>query len=420
MIRRLWNSIRASKFLKNLSVYFISKLVTALLPIIIIPVISRTLSLEDYGSYSLYKTVFGFLIPVIGLSFSNAVLRKFFSIPAENFKSYMLSLITVILATGSLVLALFHLNIDQVMVWLKVSNPLIVYFAVYVAFFTTISGIMMSYFRAIKEPKKFLISNLIVVVITLAGVLSFMYFGELTLKYLLFVHLLAIVCSVLYNAGLIFINSGNLRLDYSYMKDTFNYCLPLVVYSLLAQVYASSDRFLINYYLGKEQLALYSAGLQMAFAIPIIGQSLQLAWTPHVFESLKKDSIGNPLKRLTRYLMWALTGICVLYTIAYPFIFKIFLPAPFHSVLSFYFLFIIAGLFQSLYWLYSPFLLYYEKNVYFIFITLVSAVISLGLNLIFIENGILWVAGIFALSWAIQFVSLILVTGYVKNSQKTI
>jgi len=139
-----------------------------------------------------------------------------------------------------------------------------------------------------------------------------------------------------------------------------------------------------------------------------------------VFESLKKDRSGVSLKKITRYLMGALLGICVLYAIAYPFIFKIFLPESFHSVLSFYFLFILAGLFQSLYWLYSPFLLYFEKNAYFILITLISAVVSLGLNLTFIKNGLIWLASIFALSWGIQFVSLLLVTKYVKNSKENI
>lgn len=375
------------------------------------------MSLQDYGSYSLYKTIFGFLIPVVGISFSNAVIRKYYSIDKSEFNSYILSLIvTMTLATGFFyILILLTLNF-----WLgifKIDDPSIITYSLFVAYFTSVSAVILSYYRVNSKTNSYLISNLIIVIVTIVGVLLLKYSDELDLDNLLKLHLLAITISVVYNSFTFFRNGGRVHFSTIYLKDTFKYCLPLVVYSILAQIYASGDRFFINYYLDKDSLALYSAGIQMAFVIPIIGQSIQLAWTPYVFEQLSGESENTRLGKITVYLCFAVILISLIYAFIYPVIFKLFLPESYHSVLQYYFLFIIAGLFQSLYWLYNPFLLFYERNTFFIYITLFAALISVLLNAFFVKNGLIWVASVFALSWIIQFVCLIMAIKYVKNSK---
>lgn len=417
MLKKILLFAKSNMLFKNLSVYFLSQLITAFLPIIIIPIISRTLSLNDYGSYSLYKSIFGFIIPLVGLSFSNAVIRKYYSIEKKDFKSYMFTLMVIMTVASIVLYFILLLNLNYLLRILKTDDSTIVFYALYVAYFTCISAILMSYYRVINNVKKYLLSNIIIIFATIAGVIFLKNQGILKLENLLIIHLVAIVISVVYNLFTFFDKESKIVLNFSKINETFIYCSPLVVYSLLAQVYAVSDRFFINYFLDKDSLALYSAGIQMAFVIPMLGQSIQLAWTPYVFERLTAKREVYKLKKITLILSGLLFVFSIFYVVLYPFIFKLFLPRSYDSVLNYYFLFIIAGLFQSLYWLYNPFLLFYEKNTYFIYITLFAAVISVVLNSFFVKNGLVWVASVFMLSWFIQFICLLIAIRYVKNSK---
>lgn len=413
--------MKSSKLFKNLTIYFGSQMITALLPVIIIPIISRSISLSEYGEYSLYKTIYAFLIPLIGVSFSNAVMRKYYVIDKDNFKPYMFTLMVLISCMSVIIYFILKLNEQNLLIILKVTNSSILFYALYVVYFTCISAIILAYYRAINHTKKYFLSNLIGIVSTLAGILILKNQNTLNLDSILKIHLISIILVFAFNLYTFFQEKFKLKLDFSNITDTLKYCLPLVLYAILAQIYGSSDRFIINYYLGKDYVGLYSAGVQMAFVIPMIGQSIQLAWTPYVFERLTLNNVSatKKLKKITLLLVVFLIFLTIAYAGIYPFIFRAFLPVSYDSILNFYLLFIIAGLFQSLYWLYNPFLLFHEKNSYFIYITIITAISSLILNFLFVSDGLLYVAVTFALSWLIQFVLLLITISYVKNIKNT-
>ncbi len=408
--------IRLNKIFQNISVYFILQLTTALLPIIIIPIITRKLSLIDIGNYSLYKSVLGFLIPLVGLSFSNAVIRKYFSIERQYFFSYLFTLIFVVSVVCIGVFLIFLLNMGYVMQSLKTTNTSIVLYSLSMAYLTSVSYIFLGYYRVIKDIKKYIISNSIIITVTVVGLIILMTQGLLTLGNLLNIHLFALAVSVFYNLFDYFKRrTSKVILDFSNMSDTLKYCLPLILFALLAQLFALGDRFFINYFLDKDSLALYSVGHQMAFAIPLVGQSIQLAWTPFVFEQLSRNEPQEKLRKFTFLFIILLTFLSIIYAFVYPMIFKLFLPQDYYSVLNYYYFFIIAGFFQSLYWLYNPFLLYHERNSLFVYITLAAAAFSVTLNYLYVERGLMWMASIFALSWLIQFVCLLIAITYVKK-----
>jgi O-antigen/teichoic acid export membrane protein len=279
---------------------------------------------------------------------------------------------------------------------------------------------MIAHYRVSNSTIKYLSSTLVGILATFSGILILKNQNILDLGNILKIHLLSIFLVVTFNLFIFFKEKFKLLFDFSHFADTFIYVIPLVIFSVLAQIYSTSDRFIINYFLGKDNVGLYSAGIQMAFVIPMIGQSIQLAWTPYVFERLTLNSAvaTKKLNKITLLLAAFLIILTIAYAVIYPSIFKVFLPVSYNSVLNFYLFFIIAGLFQSLYWLYNPFLLFYEKNFYFIYITIIAATISLTLNLLFVSDGLAYVATTFALCWLIQFVLLLITISYVKNIKK--
>ncbi|WP_168171865.1 oligosaccharide flippase family protein, partial [Algoriphagus sp. A40] len=68
----------SSSLLKSSGIYTIIGFVNKSFPFILLPILSRELSLNDFGQYSMYRTTLSFLTPLVGLSLSEFVIRKFF------------------------------------------------------------------------------------------------------------------------------------------------------------------------------------------------------------------------------------------------------------------------------------------------------------------------------------------------------
>ena len=74
---------------------------------------------------------------------------------------------------------------------------------------------------------------------------------------------------------------------------------------------------------------------------------------------------------------------------------EIFLPEEYFTGNRLFKWFILGGTLQTLYWIVNPFLIVFDKKEFFIYITIISAVSSITLNLIFTKNGIEYAAIIY-------------------------
>ena len=101
-----------------------------------------------------------------------------------------------------------------------------------------------------------------------------------------------------------------------------------------------------------------------------------------------------------------------------PYLIQIFLPENYFTGDKLFKWFVIGGLFQVFYWIINPFLIVYDKNKYFIYITLFSAIISVYLNWTYTVNGIESAAIIYSFIKFIQLISLIISVAYAWTNYK--
>ena len=97
------------------------------------------------------------------------------------------------------------------------------------------------------------------------------------------------------------------------LRDGFSYGVPLIAFELSSIVLAFSDRYLINYYCGAEQLGIYTAGYTICFYLAdIVRQPLQLSVMPiylriHADEGLERTTLF--LREALAYLFMAIAPI---------------------------------------------------------------------------------------------------------------
>ena len=301
---------------------------------------------------------------------------------------------------------------------LKINQIEVVLFGYFNTFLFSLYTLLLTVYRAKSDVKQFLISNTIVFSSVFILVSIFLLLDKLSLRSVLIIHSLSYLATITY--GLIVnvkINKNDIKINSSLVKSFIRFSIPLALYSLFMQLVAGNDRMIINFYLGKQDLAIFASTFQLAFAISAVGGVLQLAWSPYIFKKLKDSyEIDSAIIKYFFSMILFMIFFCAAYYLFFPTLMKLFLPKEYFDGLNIFVWFILAGFFQVVYWMVNPFLIVYEKRSYLLYIAIATATISITLNLIFTKNGIEYAAFIYFVCWVFQFFMTMLGVYYAKKN----
>ena len=223
---------------------------------------------------------------------------------------------------------------------------------------------------------------------------------------------------VFFIASLILLFKVNLfaiDFDMFLFKKAFKFSFPTVFYSLSAIVFISSDRFLIENFLGFAELGYYAATYQLASIISLLGVSVNAAWMPWLFENLEKNDnkINITIVKLSYSLIAIFIFIGFIFSVIYPFLAKIYLPEDFHPYIWLGHLFIGGFVFEAIYLIVSPYLYYVEKTIYNFYIGIFIAALNITINYVYIP-----IYGISAAAYSMFFSWLLLAVLFFCVSKK--
>lgn len=357
------------------------------------------------------------------MAFSTYLLKNYFSGLDRELEIFLSSIISVSLIIGAILLLFSIIFKNIILHFLDINNFEIIIYVFINVFLLSIYNLILTVFRARSNIIHFLISNAILFSISIGTILILYWIGRITLELVLITNSIAYIATIFFGIfKLLKFNVRKFSVNFKLIKKGIRFSMPLVIYSLLSQIFAQSDKLIINSLLEKSELAIYYAVFQLSFGISAFGNVLQLAWGPFVFREMAFEKAHIP-KRIFRgiFFLFVIT-ICfsVIYYLFFPTLQSIFLPLNYFSGRNFYIWLLLGGTFQVFYWILNPLLTVYEKNIYFVYITLVTAIITVSMNLIFIKNGIKYAAMIYLLSYIIQFFGLLIAIYYAKKYFQTL
>lgn len=263
--------------------YFFNFLILISQPLLIF-LLTRTLSIEDFGTYSLLFVTISILSVFLRFGLVYYLTTK---IPGLNEEARTKNIITVLTFYFGLIIiicTLFYFFRNPIINFLGIEKqPWLWTISIFLITATVFYELISSYLLSIK---KIFVSSFSGFIMRGSGImilaLILLYFGTFSLK----TAFMSLLFGVLSSLGLVlfflkpeisyFIHRKQ-KLDLQILTSALKFSLPLVFFVAFVFIMDSSDRYIINYFLGKSEVAIYSLAISlvsMIITIPTIFQSV--------------------------------------------------------------------------------------------------------------------------------------------------
>ncbi|MGN1328130.1 MAG: oligosaccharide flippase family protein [Eubacterium sp.] len=190
-------------------------------------------------------------------------------------------------------------------------------------------------------------------------------------------------------AGLIFFIIQTIRGKKLFVKDFWKFALsfnlPLIPHYLSQFVLGQADRIMIGKMIGKSEAAIYGVTYNLASVLTLFVNAINSSFVPYLYENLKKKEYKGIRKTATTLCLFMAVIIC-LFMLLGPEAIMLFSTSE-YSKAKWVFPPVAASVFFTfVYTLYINIEFYFEKTKYVMFVSIIGAVLNIGLNYIFINK----------------------------------
>ena len=374
------------KFFLDFWAYFISKIVPAGFSFLMIILFARLLTPKDYGSYSILLLLATFSAAIFGQWIEQCILRFIPELEDENGKSFIFQIYKKNSIKIFLPLLFFLGYLGYKYSQSYILSALLVLLAFNLIFYNSFKA----YFQSTLNSKTFTLNEIILAISKLAAPLFLLMILGIRIEYIF----LGLAISYFFiNAWIFKKNFAEKRLMKSYQINNLKllkYGLPLAGWFVGAQLLNFADRFLIEYYLGKSEVGIYTANYDILNKfMQFLSLPFLMAFHPLIIKYYNKESENN-----AKLIIHEFSKIFIVITIPVLFFISAYSSEISNLIFSAkysdgakIFPFVLLGLF---FWNFSMFgQKVYEltlKTKKLLFYLLIALMANLVLNIIFIPN----------------------------------
>lgn len=370
--------------------YTICNILTRCLSFITLPLFTRLMTTEDYGLSTVYASTAAIVAIFTSLQLPYGTLSTAMIKFKDDRKGYLSSICSI-----TAVLTIFYLLccilLKNAMVkWLDLPFSLIILIGIEMLF-TTVTSAWMGYQRFEFKYKSVVLvtlgTSIVGVIVSLIAVVVSSEKGIAKVYSYSFV-----ACTVGFILFIWILKNGRKPFEKKYWKFALSFNIPLIPYYLSQVVFNQSDRLMINNICGRGYAAIYGVAYNLAMILTFVVTSIHSSYTPWIFERIGRRELQDNRKvtvLLSSGIAFMLLGIIalapeVIYVMAgeqYASAVWVVPPVTMSLLLLYY-----SDLFDCL-------LFFYEAKIFLAIGAIVSAVINIILNYIFIPRFGFVVAG---------------------------
>lgn len=241
--------------MKSILKYMPSVIISTICTIVITILYGNYLTPDQYGKLNIFTTTIS-ILDVIFLSFISLSIIRFYIIYKNDYEVNLLSTYFISLMVS--------LAIIFLMGYLIVGKGIF-----YIIIACSGYGLFIFYSNLLRVCERTITFNIIRVLVPISTIvlllLNIIIFNKLSLKSVIIssfgpYFVVSLLLTVIY------IIKGKIRFefDFSILKRTMKYGIPLIGVGLLNLLLAGADRYMIDYYLGSYQVGIYSFGYRIA------------------------------------------------------------------------------------------------------------------------------------------------------------
>lgn len=299
--------IKKNSLVSGAGIYLLSNILNAVIPFILLPILTRYLNPSQYGEVAMFQTLLGALGAFIGATFVGAAGRKYYDadIDKKELADFVGSCIQLTVIFSISVFSVLFVFQDKFSEWLSL-KPSYVLFAVVVSFCMVIINLRLGQWQVRKKAFKYgalqisqslfnMLLSLLLVVVLLKGAE-----GRINAQIIASVVFAVIALILLKKDSLL--NVFTWRKDY--LSEVLKFGIPLMPHIAGGFLLTTVDRFVINKEIGLAEAGIYMVAVQLTAAIGIIFDAINKAYVPWLFEKLKADQIKDKQQIVKFTYIW--------------------------------------------------------------------------------------------------------------------
>jgi len=379
-------------FLKDAAKYLPAQIAPAIVGFVSIPIITRLFAPEDYGNYSLVMATVMVLTTLVGW-LSMSIIRFYPAYERDNKLDFFcgnilrLTFISILVITLIFIILLFSLKV-------YISSTLYLLMSVGIGVFIimAIFNVFQHFLRSMRQIGwySFFVSWRSVMAFVLGvGLIVLFKFG---IEGLLWGIILsgAVILPLLWRIAIGGTSIKFTGLDRSMAKEMARYSIPLVIGNLAAWILSLSDRYILEFFRGSQEVGLYSASYNISEkSIMLLITLFMLASGPlsiHIWEKEGKEKSAEFVSKITRfYLIACVPAVVGLSVLSKP-VMKIMTGQQYFEGYKIMPFVTLGVLFLGLQQRFQAGFLFYKKTS-FVTITIVSSgLLNLFLNFLFVPK----------------------------------
>lgn len=296
---------------KNTIFYSIGEIVPRIISFLLLPILTKYLTADEYGIVSYTNSVMMFVFVIAALSLNTFVLKNYYNVKDEKSKKELIGSIFLFIFGFNCVLVLLQLLFFPLIIdFFNINIPFKPYFqlAILNNFFDVVSIIPLVLYRVKEDAKGFLILSLsrtllqfllvyILVVLNNQGLLG-SYYARLIVN----IPFMAIYFYLIYK-------NSTFKINFKLIKEALYFTLPILPGSLAFLFVSLSDRVILERYISLNELGVFSVAITLASVLNIVIQALYKTFEPILFKEYFQENFQETnLKLYKIYLLCIFIG----------------------------------------------------------------------------------------------------------------
>ena len=287
-------------FIENFLIYGFGGIISKIIPLIMVPIITRIMpNSEYYGLSDLATTITTFACYIAVMGMYDAMYRMFFENEDEKYRKCVCSTALLFTLCTSIVVFFIMILLKNIIAQFFLGNRQYAYL-VYILAVATLVGatnnIISAPTRMQNQRKIYLITN------TISPVLSYAISIPMLLKgyYTIALPLATLISNITMEISFYFLNRNWFRVkmfDVELLKQMLVIGLPLLPGFLIYWIFNSCDRVMITNMMGIGAAGIYSVGAKLGNCSQLIYIAFSGGWQYFAFSVMKeKDQIESNSK----------------------------------------------------------------------------------------------------------------------------
>ena len=374
---------KEKKLYINTFIIFISKFFTQFLSIILLPILTASLSTEEYGSFDLISTYACFFAAFMTIKIENGLFR--FLIDKRDNKIDKKKIITNGLTSILITLfifSIFYLIIGEI---IDFENKLYIY--IY-AVSSLVLSVPLQISRGLGDNQTYAKASLIYGIFNVFLCLILVYFFKFELLGMVISGVISNIISGIY---IIIKKSIISYIDFKLLnkkesKELISYSLPLVPNDISSWILSISDKLMLSFFCGNAAIGIYSVSTKFSTILSHVYSVFNLSWTESASISSNDDKKEVFFSNMINKIFKICSGICLLVLSAMPIAFNLLIDDTFSSAYIYIPILIAGSIFEIYSGLLGAIYISMKKSKNIAFSTLGAGLINIFINIIFMRK----------------------------------